>query len=260
MLGELSHSFYSYMTQGKYPTWFTKWETMVEYGLGRFIAKERAVVDEPLALVSVVRYFESNNLTLSHKIRGSIQEAKGKAFEDLLLVAITKLLRNPQPLNDCVQFHPPAPDWAPCTAQIVARNSSGDFEPFDIVDDELSVPSHGISCHAESADDVKSWLESGEAGWCIPGNLMGPDLMTRVQLSNGKVLLLVVQAKCFFSGNQHTVTARTTAKAIRSLIPDNFFASTVRRQLSPCQVLDLFLVDTVQDEENHEKEETENDR
>jgi hypothetical protein len=240
--------------------WMAKWETIVEYGLGRFIAEKTVVVDEPLALVSILRYFENNDLTLSRKIRGSIQEEKGKAFEELLLVAITKLLRNPQPLNDCVQFHPPVPDWALYTAQIVARNSSGGFEPFDIVDDKPSVPSHRIACRAESVGDVKRWLESGEAGWCIPGNLMGPDLMTRVRLSDGKVLLLVVQAKCFFSGNQHTVTAETTAKAIRSLIPDNFFASLVRRQLSPYQVLDLFLVDTVQHEQNQEKEETGNDR
>lgn len=54
---------------------------------------------------------------------------------------------------------------------------------------------------------------------------MGPDLMTWLRLDDGKYLLLIIQAKCHFSGNKDTVTADVAAKAIRSLIPDNFFAS-----------------------------------
>jgi hypothetical protein len=260
MLQELSNSIYSYLTRGEYPMWQLKWETLVEYGLARFIQMDKAIVDEPLALISIVRYFERKDLTLSSNIRWVMQENKGKAFEDLLLLAITKLLRDERPLMECFQFHPPIPDWAFCTAQIVARGSSGGFEPFDTLDGKLSVASHGIAFSAKTPAQVKGWLEHSQAGWCIPGHLMGPDLMVRLRLSNGKVLLLVIQAKCFFTGNQHTVSAETTAKAIRSLIPSQFFASLVRRQLSPSQVLDLCLVDKAQNAQNHEKGETECDQ
>ena len=221
--------------------WKEEWGTIVEYGLARFIEEKTAIVDEPLALLGVVCYFGKEGHTSSRIIWRAMQENKGKAFEDLLVVGITKLLRHKRVLNTCVEFHPPIPDWATCTAQIVARNSSGDFEPFDTIDDQPSVASHAVAFRAEEPGDVKRWLETGQAGWCIPATSMGPDLMTRLQLDNGKVLLLVVQAKCFFSGNQHTVTAQTTADAIRSLIPDKFFASLVRRQSSPYQVLDHFL-------------------
>ncbi|CAG8719929.1 11572_t:CDS:2, partial [Acaulospora colombiana] len=82
-----------------------------------------------------------------------------------------------------------------------------------------------VSLSAKGPQEVKKWIENGNAGWCIPGESMGPDLMTWLHLSNGKYLLLVIQAKCHFSGNKDTITAEATADAIRSLIPDKFFAS-----------------------------------
>ena len=65
---------------------------------------------------------------------------------------------------------------------------------------------------------------SSEAAWCIPGNLMGPYLMARSQLSNGRTLLLAVQAKCHISGNLNTVSSHVFASAIQSLVPKQFFS------------------------------------
>ena len=259
MLDELSDSIYTYMTTGQYPICQLRWETVVECGLARFIG-DKATIEEPLALLSIVRYFERKNITLGLNIWRRLQDNKGKAFEELLLLAITKLLRDGRCLKDIFQFHSATPDWASCTAEIVTRNSSSEFEHFSLVDAKPLRLTHGLAFYAEGPDDVKLWLESGQAGWCLPGTLMGPDLMARLRLSDGKVVLLLVQSKCFFSGNTTTVTAAVTAKAIRSLIPTKFFGSLVRRRLCPYQVIDLFLVDQVYHDQTRENGDTKTDQ
>lgn len=216
------------MTRGHYPICHPFKESLVEYGLARFIEKDKATVEEPLALISIVRYFERNHRTLSGNIWNRFKDDKGTAFEELTLLAITKLLQGGRPLGEVFEFHPSISPWAGRTAQVVARTSDG-FENFTIVNDQLFPPSRGIAFYAEGPKDVKQWLESGEAGWCRPGPSMGPDLMVRLRLDDKEVILLVIQAKCYFSGNKETLTASVTAKAIRSLIPRNFFASMVRR-------------------------------
>lgn len=185
-------------------------------------------MQEPLPLISIIRYFGSHRRTLDHTLHKQFQDNQGVGFEETVLLAISKLLRNGKPLSEIFEFHPSTPGWAHSTAKIVTRTSSGDFVQFDLPDGESIAPSTGVAFHAETLDEVKNWLESGDTGWCIPGNLMGPDLMTWLRLSDGKLLLLVIQAKCYFSGNVDTLKAEDTAKALRSLIPDNFFAATVR--------------------------------
>jgi hypothetical protein len=230
--------------------WYYERESLVEYGIARFIGGTAMTnqsmptkveepmpvkveepmpvkVEEPLALVSIMRYFESRHLTLDGNIRARLQDNQGTAFEEAALLAITKLLRDGEELRNIFQFHERTPSWARCAGQIVTRTSSGDYKPFDIIDDKPVLPSTGVAFYAEYPEDVKWWLESGETGWCVPGNRMGPDLMTWLRLSNGRLLLLVIQAKCHLAGNIDTLRASATAQAIRSLIPSGFFASLV---------------------------------
>ena len=122
----------------------------------------------------------------------------------------------------------------------MARNSSGSFEAFAIDKPKTIRPLFAFS--AKSSEDVQQWLESGEAAWCIPGNLMGPDLMARIQLRNRRTLVLVVQAKCHISGNLDTVSSHVSASAIRSLVPKRFFGSLVRNQLGIPQGFSLTVV------------------
>jgi hypothetical protein len=106
------------------------------------------------------------------------------------------------------------------------------FVPFDILNGTPLFPSNGVTFFASSPNDVKRWLQDGEAGWCVPSRAMGPDLITRVRLEDGRILLLTIQVKCWFSGNKETLNASTTTEAIRSLIPSNYFSSIkVSREL-----------------------------
>jgi len=75
---------------------------------------------------------------------------------------------------------------------------------------------------------VESWIKSMHTGWCIPSKNMGPDLMTWLRLSDGRLLLVIFQAKCYLTGNLHTLAADVTADAIRSLIPARFFSNLKR--------------------------------
>jgi len=186
------------------------------------------VVQEPLALVSITRYFETHHgLTIDGNIEARLQDDQGTGFEEVVLLALTEPLQDGPKLKDIFEFHCPIPKWANLTARIVTRTSTGAFENFDSIHARPKLPTIGVAFYAKNLEDIKTWLESGGADWCVPGTLMGPDLMAWVQLSNGKRLLLVIQAKCHSWGNIDTLRAEATAGAIRSLIPKRFFAPKV---------------------------------
>ena len=231
-LEELAYTIYSFTTRGITPMWWDEQQPLVEYGLARFVhagnEKAKVTIEEPLALISVMRYFESNSRSIGSHIRRRLQDDQGIALEEAVLWAMTNLLQGQRDLAEIFEFYHQSPSWADCTAQIVARSSSGDYEAFAF--DKPVNPCSIFAFHAEGAGDVKRWLESGESCWCIPGTLMGPDLMTRLRLSDGRLLLLVIQAKCRSAGNIDTVSADVSASAIRSLIPGEFFHSSVCNQ------------------------------
>ena len=242
LVDDLAQTISSFITRGDLPTWWSNrenaWsssvsheqESLVEYGVARFVpegGKTKITIEEPLVLISIMRYFESNYCTLESQRR--LQDAQGVESEGAVLLAMTRLLQDQRQLRSIVEFYGESPSWAGCTAQIVARTSSGNFEAFAI--DNLTIMRSTFAFSAKSPKDVKCWLESGEAGWCIPGNLMGPDLMTRIRLSNGRLLVLVIQAKCHAAGNVDTGSARVLVAAIRSLIPSRFFHSLVCNQV-----------------------------
>ena len=176
-------------------------------------------------LLSIIHYFETNFHTLEHSILGRFQDDQGTALEEAVLLGLTRLLQNERQLGDIFEFYGELPPWANCKAQIVAQNPSGGYEAFSI--DRPVIPTAIFACSAETPEEVTRWLQSGETGWCIPGRLMGPDLMARLRLSDGNFLLLVVQAKYRSTGNIDTISANVAAHAIRSLDPKEFFGSLV---------------------------------
>jgi len=235
LLDELAHSIYSFIMRGEPPMWWSEQESLVEYGVARFSRKgegagSKVTIEEPLALISIMRHFESKSRTLGGHFRTSLQLNQGIAFEEAVLFAMTKLLQNQRPLSSIFNFYGEPPSWAVQTAQIVARKSSGDFEAFTI--DEFRNTRSTFAYSAKGPEEVQCWLESSENGWCIPDTQMGADLMARLRLSNGAFLLLVIQAKCRTTSTNEYMKSDVLAGAIRSLIPSRFFHSLVRNQLS----------------------------
>ncbi|CCA77472.1 hypothetical protein PIIN_11449 [Serendipita indica DSM 11827] len=87
-----------------------------------------------------------------------------------------------------------------------------------------------LPLRAKDPEGVIKWLTSDSlAAWCIPGHKMGPDLLTRVKLSNGSTVLIVVQAKCWEieSSERRFLPADATAHAILSVTPSTWFSGTI---------------------------------
>ena len=218
---------YTFVTRGVYPIWYGEHEELVEYGLARFKSNSMTI-EEPLALVGIIRFFDSHDITIQGNILRRLQDNKGEAFEEFTLLAITNLLQGTRTLGDTFEFYGGNPTWAHCKGQVVAQAAPGEFRPFDIVTHAPTILSTGVAFCAKTPKDLKAWITGDhQAGWCVPGEDMGPDIMTWVQLEDGRRLLLIVQVKCHLSGNKSTVTAETSADAIQSLVPARFFASSV---------------------------------
>lgn len=214
--------------------WYAERQDLVEFGLARFMGEgPDVIVEEPLALMSILRYFEKEGCTPDDFIRDRMQVNKGLAFEEAVLLACTRLFRRGARLDQVFRFHGKTPRWARQSASIVTRANGDTLKDFDIPNGDPVVPSNGIAFIAHDPEDVKKWIKSMHTGWCLPGWCLpgqnaGPDLMAWLRLDDGRLLLLLFQAKCYLTGNLDTVPATVTAKAIRSLIPNELFSCLVR--------------------------------
>lgn len=52
-----------YVSRGNYPIWYNDRQELVEYGIARFMGKGKVTVEEPMALVGIMRFFEEEGLT-----------------------------------------------------------------------------------------------------------------------------------------------------------------------------------------------------
>jgi hypothetical protein len=74
--------------------WYRDHEDLVEYGIARLIGEGEVIVEEPMALMSIVRYFETQDLSLEYELRVRMQWEKGHAFEDAVLLSCTTTFRD----------------------------------------------------------------------------------------------------------------------------------------------------------------------
>jgi hypothetical protein len=223
LVQELSTSLYTFITRGKYPMWYKDRQDLVEYGIARFMGEgQEVIVEELMALVGILRYFEAEGFTIDRDIRARMQSAKGSAFKEAVLLSCTRLFRVGPRLSDIFSFEGDVPDWAHQRAHIVSQKGQ-ELEVSDIVNENLILPSPGVAYYAKNPNDVKDWIISKRSMWCIPGRYMGPDLLAWLRLDDGKLLLLI-QAKCYLEGNIDTLVPKVTSKAIQSLNTDNFYS------------------------------------
>jgi len=231
---ELTGSIYSLITRGVPLAWSAepRHAVLVEYGVARFTDTNGGVdpvrVEEPLALIGILRHLEQLSHTLEWDIKSHFQVNAGFWFEEAVLLTVTRLLETPAKLSNIFHFHGPTPEWADNSVKIVTRPPHADPSPFSI--DYPFDPTSIVACNAKNPEAVADWLREGEGAWCIPGTSMGPDLIARLELDGvdgGKQLVLCIQAKCHTVGNIETTTAKVTAKAVKSLNPQTYFASLV---------------------------------
>ncbi|KIL55863.1 hypothetical protein M378DRAFT_173230 [Amanita muscaria Koide BX008] len=241
MLKKLSTRIYTYMIRGEYPMWCNEMQDLVEYGVARFKGQgDEVIVEEPMALVGIARYFDKEGFTIDGDIRARMQAAKGVAFEEAVLLSCTRLFRVGARLSDVFRFHGVVPDWADQKGWIVSWKGQG-LEVADIVNGSPIVPSVGVAYYAKNPDDVENWINCKSSVWCVPGTLMGPDLMAWLRLEDGRLIHLLIQAKCYPEGNKNTFVPKVTAEAIRSL---KFYDSLHRRSAEAKRSRMLELINT----------------
>jgi hypothetical protein len=193
--------------------WYDDYAEIVEYGPARFTG-DGVMIDEPLGLIGAMHFFDHRKIILEGDIQASVQDDNGTMFQEAVLFAITKLLQNKRELKDSFEFQRRYPAWAHCSAQVVSQVHPGDFSSFDIAAGEPVTPLDGVAFCARDPEDVKQWITGRRnAGWCVPGEDMGPDMMTWLRLDNGQLLLLVVQVKRHLSGNRDTFTTESIASS-----------------------------------------------
>ena len=253
LLKKLAFSMYKYILKGNIPTWPTRLQSHIEYGLAQIkdepgnhdlqTVPPPVQIKEPLALVSITRYLKTHENSVDEHVRDALQESldnsgKGPGFKIAIILALMRLLQDGnKTLQDILQFHGDKPSWADKTVWIVAQTSAGDFQPFSRITDNPVLPSCGVTSHARDLQTVHDWVQRGGPGWCIPGVFMGPDLLVWVRLCDEKILLLAIQATCYFTGNITTLTLSTAIDAIRSITPCNFWQSLVCKLFSASRLV-----------------------
>jgi hypothetical protein len=216
----------SHMTRKEPPIYGPVSAELVEYGIAQLRPDFHGKICEPLALVSCVRWFqgqEEHALGDSIRMRLAASDSRGAAFEELMILYITKTFRQPTRLDAAFDFHGTMPSWASQSAQLVCRVDENEFQPVDL--DTAT----GMTYYASNGAEVMKWLKDSNAGWCLPGNLLGPDLLVRLQLSSGERILLVAQHKLPFPGNtdSDSLDAETATSAVTSLTSDHWFKNAV---------------------------------
>lgn len=229
LLTELASSLFRYITRGVYPLWHADHKALVEHGIARFMGEgEEVIVEEPMALMSIMHYFETHDLTLEYDIRKRMQDEVGLAFEDAVLLSCTRLFRHGARLDEVFDFHPKPPEWASQTAHLVVLDRDNIPQAFDVASGAPVIPSAGITFFAKGPKDVLSWMTSKRTGWCCPGSFMGPDRMAWLRLADGRTILLIVQAKVRLKGTKDDhLAADVLVDAVRSVCPGEFFVSSV---------------------------------
>ena len=107
------------MTRKEFPIYGPVFAELVEYGIAQLRPDFHGKICEPLALVSCVRWFqgqEEHALGNSIRLRLAESDSCGAAFEELMILYITKTFRQPTRLDAAFDFHGTMPCIAICTA------------------------------------------------------------------------------------------------------------------------------------------------
>lgn len=108
----------SHFTRGLTPTFGPVSEKLVEYGIARLRDGHKGHIVEPLAFLSVMKWLEGQEVNVKSILRGRL-DSRGKAFEELVVLYLLRILRHPIPLSTTFDFRGTPPEWAHEPAQVV---------------------------------------------------------------------------------------------------------------------------------------------
>jgi hypothetical protein len=204
---------------------------MVEYGIARLRSEHIGQIVERLAFVSLLQWLETqerDNILSNIRKRLSLEDSRGLAYEELLVLYLLRTLRHPVPLSAIFNFHGTAPWWATAHAQIVGHLEGADV-PVDVLGEAPQNPGLGAVHFAATPEDIIHWLENTDAAppILLPTPLFGADVMARVRVfppaRPTMEVIVLGQGKSYTRGNLTSLDADTTTKALDSLNEDHWF-------------------------------------
>ena len=229
----------SHLIKGESPRYGPVTTNLVEYGIARLRDAHSGEIVEPLAFLSVIRWFEAQDTTklfAEIRLRAGEGNSRGYAFENAVVLYLLRWLGKPVFLNSVFHFHPRfIPSWSDKEAkiQVVAR-LDGDYVPARIMGEAPLNPGLCVVHYAENIKDVINWIEALDPAPAIliPSNFFGPDVLLKVKLwsdstATSRIVIVMGQLKSYTHGNKATLDAQTLGKALDSLYPGHWFNESV---------------------------------
>jgi hypothetical protein len=215
-------------------------QKLVEYGVARFgNVDPKIIVDEPLALLGAIHFFNTETeWDLRHflldGLSTSYEAGRGIAFEHLGAYLLAVAFGKPRLLSSVFKFYGPGPhlleNETGCLVAIDQTRGSSTCMPVDISSDTRPTYVLGRKCATE--DQTLSWLKDpGLSIFCFPASTVGPDLILVLELSNKKVLRVLVQFKQ--TSSKSTLSFVDTQKAIKTTDPYEFLSQQSKEPNSP---------------------------
>ncbi|KAF7297588.1 hypothetical protein MKEN_01381600 [Mycena kentingensis (nom. inval.)] len=223
---------------------------IVECGFGPFVDPQLSIacMREPLIILAAMSQTaseaakaavsdpRSRHVTIPQQVENHFRvkidddSSKNNGFESYIALELAKAFAEPRALRDVFTFSDkfPAP-WLNQKAQLVAVHCSDD-DPESLSIYEVNWPGRkvpaghlGRTCNVEETVDWLQNRDSRGAAFCFPDNNMGPDIMAKFRLEDGKLLWVLVQCKNWSAGvKRNGVPDRInekTKEAVRKLAP-----------------------------------------
>jgi hypothetical protein len=194
---------------------------LVECGFARFRNDDDdTIVDEPLALLAAATFFTDSTTwsirgLLSSHLSSSSPHSRGLSFEHYVAFLLANAFKSPRALSSVFTFIGKT-KLSGERASLVGLHlaDSGQFicTPIDISSN--AGPHYKLGSSPSSSLETLEWLKNPKStSFCFPPNVVGPDVILTLQLSDGGILRVLVQCK---QHNQNTLGPQKTENAFRS--------------------------------------------
>jgi hypothetical protein len=212
----------------------------VEHGLGR-LRKEggtvHVVFDEHLVVAAAHRWFnEKRNRSYAYFAQGiGINDNKGSSngLENFIVCCLDLIFgaEKQRKLKHIFNFPGTIPSWAKKPARLVSvhvsptgsygESPAGSKPNIYYVHRTGSIgPSATLGMYAKTPEQTLKWLGHGfRQPFCFPCTNMGPDVIFVLELYNGQLLWVTLQAKY----SENFLDNKTMKDAVRSVTPKKFF-------------------------------------
>ncbi|PVF91106.1 hypothetical protein CPB86DRAFT_745978 [Serendipita vermifera] len=209
-------------------------ELLVELGISKFKnsgveGHREAEITENLVIYGLFDLFESLKLTMEdyllHELGSPHPSSRGLAFESFGAFLLARSFSSPRPLSDVFEFVGDLAIKDELAQLIALERSDNSFRQTPININSTMPPDH-LGC-SPNVEGMLKWLEDPKGtAFCFPPNIVGPDLILMLRLTqHGTILRVCVQIK-----NTENLSGTERTRAIRTTDPNYWFSQHKNNQ------------------------------